>query len=157
MRRLAALALALIGAAPAPVRVFVEQGVGPGKRTEVLMLRADGGYKGVSSVAKARGRGRRILDTDRGYWFHCGSWRTLPDGRVAVHRQLVESYSYFPPPRPGAWSITVFTPVPDAGMARMTADGKTYALVARAPLDAGWASGDSQACDVARKREPLTG
>lgn len=154
MRLLAALALLSIGAAPAPMRVFVEQGVAPGKQTEVLMLRTDGAYKGVSSLAKLRRRGRSILDTDKGYWFYCGSWRTLPDGRIAVHRQLVESFSYYPPPRPGKWSTTVFAPVLGSSVARITANGRTYALVARAPLNPGWASSESQACDVSRKREP---
>lgn len=158
MRRLAALAsLLLTGATSAPLQVFVEQGVAPGARTEVLMLRADGAYKGITSIAKRSRRDRGQLNTERGYWYHCGSWRALPDGKVVVHRQLVESFSYFALPSLYGWSTTVFTPVPGAGARRLIAGGKTYAQVAHAPLSAGWASGESQACDASRKREPPAG
>lgn len=155
MKLVAALAsLLLVGNAPSSLQVFVEQGVKPGARTEVLMLQGDGDYSGITSIAKRGGRDRGRLDTTRGYWFHCGSWRALPGGRLAVHRQLTESFSYLPPPDPGRWSTTVFSITQVNGGRRLIAGGKTFAQVARAPLDEGWATGESQACDAARRRAP---
>ena len=159
MKTVAALAplLLLAGNAPASLQIYVQQHVAAGQRTQVLMLDADGAFSGITSIAKRDGRDRGQLDTKRGYWLHCGSWRSLPGGRIAIHQRLSESFGYVPPPDPGRWFTSAYTIASAAGSRQLIANGISYRQVARVPFNGGETTGNRLACDAARRREPREG
>jgi hypothetical protein len=142
----------LTGMTPAGPRLFVEQGVARGARMEVMVLTPGGDFARVTAAA-GRGPDGLPLDTDRGYWLHCGRWRA--DGAaVAVHQQLAESFRFFPPPRPGTWEVRRYAASGSGGTQRLAGDGKRYARAARAPLAPAVASSLDRLCAGAREREP---
>ena len=129
-------AASVIAASQSPAqRVFVEQKPDAVGRVEVLMLDGDGRFSSVSSIP-TRGRGKiGHLATDRGYWLHCGRWRASPDGGIRVHRQLVESFSYFPPPHPGSWEIRTLTLSSTGVGQQLREHDRVYSIAATAPID----------------------
>lgn len=132
---IAALAPLIMGASvPVPQRIFVERSADSIGRIEVLLLYADGGFASITSRMRHRAPASGQLDTERGYWMHCGRWRAGPGATVTIRRKLAESLSYYPPPHPGAWETRSLIVSTTEREQRLTEGGRIYAATTIAPI-----------------------
>lgn len=119
--------------------VYTQQGVAAGAHTTVLVLDIDGGLASITSTTSEHFGGARRLDTNRGYWSRCGSWRVAADGQLTVRDRLEESFAYYPPPQPLAWTERRYAMTGALrGQVRMQladGDGRRFAATTAAPID----------------------
>ena len=148
---LLALASPAAAQAPAPDRIFVQQGVDAIGRKTVLMLHNDGAFASITSILITKGAQKGQLATDRGYWLHCGRWQTTA-GQMVVQQKLAESFSYFPPENFKTWYTSTYA-VTGAGEAqRLKAGDHEYVSAKVVPFWKGRSTGFRQICDAVRAR-----